>query len=122
MKKYFIIALILFCMIIASRFQVQSDIQEDITIFGKLTSSGWILITSKNDQLCKRQFEILGHMQSIVPRWDIFDNRDKIIRIGARDIESVPCWFNVFTKKHKYGILSLNKIKKLLLKKIKQKP
>ena len=120
--NYFMIGfsvILIACMLIITRFQVHSNIEEDSKIYGKLTTSGWILITSVDDQICKRQIEILGYMRTIIPIWDILQDRDKIIRIGARDMESVPCWFNVFTKDYKYGVLSLKKVKRLLLRKRK---
>lgn len=114
---FFIFALTVFCAIFVLKHQSHADITEEADIYGKLTASGWMLIVDKNDHVCKRQFEILGHIRSIIPTWDILSDRDKVIKIGARDIDSVPCWFNVFTKKHKYGVLPLTKVKRLLTKK-----
>ena len=108
-------------MVIITRFQIKSDLFGDTKVFSNLTASGWILIIDRYDVVSKRQLEILGHMKFIIPIWDLIKDREKLERIGALNINSVPCFFNVYTKKYKSGILSLKKVEKLLKNKKEKK-
>lgn len=116
LKKLFIFVIFLFLFLVITKFQIHSNLNEDHKNFGKLTSSGWILLTSENDILCKRQIEILGYLNNLIPKWDILKDKDKIKNIGAKKLKYVPCWFNVFTKKYKYGVQSLSDIENYLKK------
>lgn len=112
--QIFIGCLVIFLTTITTRFQIKSNLKEDKKIFTQLSSKGWILLITPDEQISLRQIEILGVLRNIVPMFDFLKDREKIGALGARHLTQTPAWYNIRTGKHKYGVKSLEKIKRLM--------